>query len=396
MARVPERATQLMRDVWPAALRRVRADVTAMQALADREASILTIEPWDYRYYSEKLRKARFDLDQNETKPYLQLERLREGMFWVAGQLFGLRFTPVHDVPVYHEDVRVWSVTSDRTGEPVGLWYFDPYAREGKRSGAWMSAYRRQEAFETPIMPLISNNSNFVKGMPGQPELISWDDATTLFHEFGHALHGLCANVGYPSLSGTAVARDFVEFPSQLLEHWLSTPEVLERFALHNETGEPLPHSLVERLRQAELFNQAFETTEYLSAALVDMMLHLAGDAAIDPETFERDALSKLGMPREIVMRHRLPHFQHIFGGDGYSAAYYSYLWADVLVADAYEAFLEAGGPYDPQVAARLQQVISLGNTVEPEDAYRAFRGRDPEVEALMRKRGFIEHTGAG
>jgi peptidyl-dipeptidase Dcp len=389
MAKTPERAMELMSAVWPPAIGRVREEVADMQALAKKEGLELTIEPWDYRYYAEKVRKARYDLDQNETKPYLQLDKLRDGMFWVAGELFGFAFAPVSNVPVYHPDVRVWEVTDKSTGRHIGLWYFDPYARQGKRSGAWMNAYRRQERFEKPVTTIVSNNSNFVKGAAGEPVLISWDDATTLFHEFGHALHGLSANVSYPALSGTAVPRDYVEFPSQLLEHWLSTPEVLQKFALHYQTGQPIPQTLVDRIKRADTFNQGFETTEYLAAALVDMKLHLAGDTRIDADAFEKAALAELGMPREIVLRHRLPHFGHVFAGDGYSAGYYSYLWSDVITADAYGAFTEAGGPYDEAVAARLKQLLSIGNTVEPADAYRAFRGRDPRVEALMRKRGF-------
>jgi peptidyl-dipeptidase Dcp len=389
MAKTPERAMELMSAVWPAAIGRVREEVADMQALANKEGASITIEPWDYRYYAEKVRKARYDLDQNETKPYLQLEKLREGMFWVAGELFGFAFSPVSNVPVYHPDVRVWEVTDKSTGRHIGLWYFDPYARQGKRSGAWMNSYRRQERFEKPVTTIVSNNSNFVKGAPREPVLISWDDATTLFHEFGHALHGLSANVSYPALSGTAVPRDYVEFPSQLLEHWLSTPEVLQRFALHHQTGKPIPQALVDRIKRASTFNEGFETTEYLAAALIDMELHLAGDTPIDPDAFEKTVLAELGMPREIVMRHRTPQFSHVFAGDGYSAGYYSYLWSDVLTADSYGAFTEAGGPYDRDVARRLKDLLSIGNTVEPADAYRAFRGRDPRVEALMKKRGF-------
>ena len=393
MAKTPERAVELLEAVWRPAVARVAEEVRDMQALARAEGQNITIEPWDYRYYAEKVRKQRYDLDQNAVKPYLQLERLREGMFWVAGELFGFNFAPV-EVPVYHPDVRVWEVTDRASGRHVGLWYFDPYARAGKRSGAWMNAYRRQERFDRDVNTIVSNNSNFVKGAPGEPVLISWDDATTLFHEFGHALHGLSSNVTYPSLAGTAVPRDYVEFPSQLLEHWLSTPEVLQRFALHHETGQPIPQSLVDRIERASKFNQGFATTEYLSSAIVDMRMHLAGDRPIDAAAFERETLAELGMPRELVMRHRTPHFLHVFAGDGYSAGYYSYLWSDVLTADAYQAFVEAGGLYDPAVAARLRQhIFSIGNTVDPADAYRAFRGRDPEVEALMRKRGFSTAT---
>jgi peptidyl-dipeptidase Dcp len=362
-----------------------------MQAVADKEGAKIKIEPWDYRYYAEKVRAARYDLDQNEVSKYLQLDKLREGIFWVAGELFNFKFTPVTNVPVYHPDVRVWEVTDKTTNRHIGLWFFDPYARAGKRSGAWMNAYRSQERLNGTITTIVSNNANFVKGKPGEPLLISWDDAVTMFHEFGHALHGLNSNVTYPSLSGTAVARDYVEFPSQLLEHWLYTPEVLKRFALHYQTGKPIPEALVERIKKASTFNQGFATTEYLSSALIDMKLHLAGDRKIDPDAFERETLAQLGMPKELVMRHRTPQFSHVFASEAYSAGYYSYLWSDVLTADAFGAFVEAGGPYDPKVAARLRQnIFSVGNTIDPAEAYRAFRGRDPRVDALMRKRGFV------
>jgi peptidyl-dipeptidase Dcp len=397
MAKTPERALALMEEVWKPAVNRVREEVRDMQALADKEGAKIKIEPWDYRYYAEKVRKARYDLDQNEVKEYLQLEKLREGMFWVAGELFGFNFTPVTNVPVYHPDVRVWEVTDKKTGRHVGLWYFDPYARAGKRSGAWMNAYRRQERVNGAITTIVSNNANFVKGKPGEPVLVSWDDALTMFHEFGHALHGLSSNVTYPSLSGTAVPRDYVEFPSQLLEHWLSTPQVLTRFAVHYKTGKPIPQALVQKIERAETFNQGFITVEYLASALVDMKLHLAGSQKIDPDAFERKALEELGMPSEIVMRHRTPQFGHIFSSDAYSAGYYSYLWSDVLNADAYEAFLEAKGPYDPAVGERLRRYIfSVGNTIDPAEGYRSFRGRDPRVEALMRKRGFLPKDAKG
>ena len=390
MAGTPERAMELMEAVWTPAVARVRQEVADMQQVANAERAGITIEPWDYRYYMEKVRKERYDLDQNAVKPYLQLERLREGMFWVAGELFGFDFTPVTNVPVFHEDVRVWEVKDRASGRHVGLWYFDPYARPGKRSGAWMNAYRSQEKFDRPITTIVSNNSNFVKAAPGEPVLISWDDARTLFHEFGHALHGLASNVSYPSLSGTAVPRDYVEFPSQLLEHWMSTPEVLQRFAVHYQTGQPIPQEMVNRIERAATFNQGFATVEYLASALIDMKLHLAGNADIDPRAFERETLAAMGMPREIVMRHRTPQFGHVFSGDGYSAGYYSYLWSDVITADAAEAFIEGGGFYSPEVARRLREnIFSVGNTIDPAEGYRAFRGRDPQVEALMRKRGF-------
>ena len=390
MAKTPERALELMEAVWKPSVARVHEEVADMQALADKEGAKIKIEPWDYRYYMEKVRKAKYDLDQNEVKPYLQLEKLREGIFWVAGELFNFNFTPVTNVPVAHPDIRVWEVTDKTSKRHIGLWYFDPYARAGKRSGAWMNAYRSQERVNGEITTIVSNNSNFVKGKPGEPVLISWDDATTMFHEFGHALHGLSSNVTYPSLAGTAVPRDYVEFPSQLMEHWLSTPEVLQKFALHYQTGKPIPQALVDKINKSATFNQGFATVEYLSAALVDMKLHLAGDKKIDPDAFERETLVQLGMPKEIVMRHRTPQFLHVFASDGYSAGYYSYLWSDVLTADAFGAFVEGKGPYDRTVAERLRKnVFSVGNTVDPADAYRAFRGRDPKIDALMKKRGF-------
>ena len=390
MAKTPERAMELMEAVWKPAVSRVREEVADMQALADKEGAKIKIEPWDYHFYAEKVRKAKYDLDQNEVKPYMQLEKLREGMFWVAGELFNFNFKPVTNVPVFHPDVRVWEVTDKSSGKHVGLWYFDPYARAGKRSGAWMNSYRTQEKLDGEVTTIVSNNSNFVKGKPGEPVLISWDDAVTLFHEFGHALHGLSSNVTYPTLSGTAVPRDYVEFPSQLLEHWVETPEVLQKFAVHYQTGKPIPQELVDKIDKASTFNQGFATLEYLASALVDMKLHLAGSQKIDPDAFEKKTLAELGMPSEIVMRHRTPQFGHVFSSDGYSAGYYSYLWSDVLNADAFEAFTEAGGPYDKKVAERLRKYIfTIGNTIDPADAYRSFRGRDPRVEALMRKRGF-------
>ena len=393
MARTPERAMELMEAVWKPAVARVREEVADMQRVADAEGAKVTIEPWDYRFYAEKVRKAKYDLDTNQLKPYLQLDKLREGMFYVAKELFGLVFKPLAPgtVPVYHPDVAVWEV-HDLSGRHVGLWYFDPYARVGKQSGAWMNSYRDQERFDGEVTTIVSNNSNFVKGKPGEPVLISWDDAVTLFHEFGHALHGLASDVNYPSVSGTAVARDYVEFPSQLLEHWLPTKEILDRYAVHHKTGEPIPADLVAKVERAKNFNQGFATVEYLAGALIDMKLHLAAtpDKRIDADRFERETLAALGMPREIVMRHRTPQFGHIFSGDGYSAGYYSYLWSDTLTADAWEAFTGAEGPWDRGMAKRLRDhVFSVGNTVDPADGYRAFRGRDPGIDALMRKRGF-------
>ena len=390
MAKTPERAMELMESVWKPAVNRVHEEVADMQALADKEGAKIKIEPWDYRYYAEKVRKAKYDLDQNEVKQYLQLENLREGMFEVAGELFNFSFKPLNNVSVYQPDMRVWEVVDKTTGKHIGLWYFDAYARQGKRSGAWMNAYRSQQRMDSEITTIVSNNANFVSGKPGEPVLISWDDATTLFHEFGHALHGLSSNVTYPSVSGTNVVRDYVEFPSQLLEHWLSTKEVLSRFALHYKTGKPIPQELVDRIHNASTFNKGFTTVEYLASALVDMKLHLADATDIDPDAFEKKTLEELGMPHEIVMRHRTPQFGHVFSSDGYSAGYYSYLWSDVLTADAYSAFTEAGGPYDKEVAKRLRDnIFTVGNTIDPQEGFKKFRGRDASTDALMKKRGF-------
>ncbi|ATC26592.1 M3 family peptidase [Caulobacter vibrioides] len=395
MAKTPENAMALMEAVWKPAIAQVAIDVADMQAIIDKEGGGFKLEPWDYRFYAEKVRKAKYDLDMNEVKPYLQLDKLREGMFWASGQLYGFEFKKLEGIPVFHEDVTVYEVT--RGGKHVGLWYFDPYARPGKRSGAWMNAYRTQERFKRETTTIVSNNSNFIKGKPGEPVLISWDDAVTLFHEFGHAIHGLNANATYPSVSGTAVARDYVEFPSQLNEHWLSTPQVLNQFALHYQTGKPIPAELVKKIEAAGKFGQGFGTTEYLASALIDMKLHLAGDVDIDPDKFEREELAKLNMPKEIVMRHRTPQFGHVFSGDGYSAGYYSYLWSDTLTADAAEAFADApGGFYDKAVAKRLyEDIMSAGNTIDPVEQFRAFRGRDVKIGALMRKRGFPVPPGA-
>lgn len=391
MAKTPQNAMNLMEAVWKPAVMMVHKEVTDMQAIANEEGNNIKIEPWDYRYYAEKVRKAKFDLDQNELKPYLQMEKLREGMFWVAGKLFGLEFKQLEKIAVFHPDVRVFQVNRIADGKPIGLWYFDPFARPGKRSGAWMNAYREQYRMDgKETLTIVSNNSNFIKGKPGEPVLISWDDAETLFHEFGHALHGLCSNVTYPTLSGTNVSQDYVEFPSQVLERWLSTPEVLNNYALHFQTGKPMPAELVEKIHKAAKFNQGFTSVEAIAAALVDMKLHLMGGAMIDPDAFERNTLTDLGMPKEIVMRHRLPHFGHIFSSDEYSAGYYSYLWSDVLSSDAWAAFTEAKGPYDPFMAKKLlEHVFSVGNTVDPAEGYRQFRGRDPQTDALMIDRGF-------
>jgi peptidyl-dipeptidase Dcp len=389
MAKTPDNAMALMLKVWPKAVARVAEEVADMQRIADTEQADIAIEPWDYRYYAEKVRKEKYDLDFNEVKPYLQMEKLREAMMWASTQLFGFHYKQVHDIPVFHPDVRVWEV-NDAEGNNIGLWYFDPYAREGKRSGAWMTDYRAQENIDQPITTLVSNNCNFVKAAAGEPVLISWDDAVTLFHEFGHALHGLASKVKYPSQSGTNVARDYVEFPSQLNEHWLTTPEVLTKFAVHYKTGESIPQALVDKIEKAATFNQGFATVEYLASALIDMKLHLAGDVNIDPAAFERSTLADLGMPKEIVMRHRTPQFLHIFADDGYSAGYYSYLWSDALTADAAEVFEQAGSYYVPELSQKLHDhIMSVGDTIDPAEGFRRFRGRDVDTGALLRKRGF-------
>jgi peptidyl-dipeptidase Dcp len=387
MARTPDAAMALSLKVWKAAVARAKEEVADMQQAADAEKAGHKIEPWDYRFYAEKVRKAKYDLDQNEVKPYLQLDKMREAMMWAAGQLYGFTFTQVKDVPVVQPDVTVYEVT--RAGKHLGLWYFDPYARDGKQSGAWMSEYRTQEAFKTPAAPIVSNNSNFVKAKGAV--LISWDDAKTMFHEFGHALHGLNSNVHYPTLAGTNVKRDFVEFPSQLNEHWLTTPEVLNKFAVHYQTGKPIPAELLAKIEKAKHFNQGFSTVEYLAAAIYDLKIHTAPtDKPIDAGEFEKRTMKEIGCPPEIVMRHRPTQFGHIFAGDGYSAGYYAYLWADTLTADAAEAFVEAKSFYDKATAKRLyESIMSVGNSIPPEEAFRRFRGRDVDSNALMRDRGF-------
>ncbi len=392
MAKTPDRALDLMEAVWPAALARVEEEVAEMQAIVDAEGGDFEIAPWDYRYYMERVRQAKYELDSDEVKQYLQLDKLRDAMFFVAGELFNFEFTPVPDgtVPVWHEDVHVWEVTDKTSGDAVGLWYLDPFARPGKRSGAWAGGFRGHETLDGVEKTVLStNNSNFIKGAPGEPVLVSWDDAETFFHEFGHALHTLSSRVDYPTLNGGV--RDYTEFQSQLLERWLSTDEVIDNYLVHHETGEPIPDALVAKIKAAATFNQGFATTEYLASALVDMRYHSVDPTGIDPDAFERATLADLGMPDEIVMRHRSPHFGHIFSGEGYSAGYYGYMWADVLTADAAEAFAEApGGFYDEEVAKRLvDNLFAPRNSVDPADAYRAFRGRDAEIDALMRDRGF-------
>ncbi len=391
MAKTPERAVGLLEAVLPAALLRVKEEVADMQAIADKEGAKITIEPWDYRYYAEKVRKARYDLDSNEVKQYLQLDKLREAMFYVAGRVFNFRFTPgpVDKAPVFHEDVKVWEVADATSGAHIGLWYLDPYARPGKRSGAWATTYRSHETFDGKKTVLGSNNSNFVKGPAGKPVLVSWTDAETFFHEFGHALHYFSSSVAYPTLNGGV--RDYTEFQSQLLERWLTTDEVINGYLVHHETGKPIPADLVLKIKKAATFNEGFDTTEYLGSAILDMKYHMVDPKGLDARVFEREELRKLGMPKEIPMRHRSPHYGHIFSGEGYSAGYYGYMWADVLTADAAEAFEAApGGFYDKALAKKLvDNLFAVRNAVDPEEAYRAFRGRDARIDALMRARGF-------
>ena len=337
------------------------------------------------------MRKAKYDLDSDEVKQYLQLDKLTDAMHYVAGRLFGYAFSPVPlgTVPVFHEDVKVWEVTDKQTGDHIGLWYLDPYAREGKRSGAWATTYRSFSTFDGKTNVLASNNSNFVKPAPGEALLISWDDATTFFHEFGHALHFFASEVKYPTLNGGV--RDYTEFQSQLLERWLSTDEVIDQFLVHQETGAPIPDALVAKIKKAATFNQGFATTEYLASALMDIKLHLADPTDLDVGAFERETLAALNMPRELPMRHRTPHFGHVFSGEGYATAYYGYMWADVLTADASEAFRKSpGGFYDEAMSEKLvKYLFAPRNSIDPAEAYRLFRGRDASIDALMRARGF-------
>ncbi len=387
MAKTPENAMGLMEAVWGPSVKRVHEEVADMQKIADGEGKGITIEPWDYRFYAEKVRKARYDLDEGEIKQYLQLSKIQEAIFWCADQMYGFTFIQVHDVPVFHPDITTYKVMRD--GKQVGLWYFDPYAREGKSSGAWETEYQSQSGILKHTC-IASNNCNFLKPEAGKPLLISWDDATTLFHEFGHAIHALSSNCYYTSQAGTNTATDFVEFPSQLNEHWLPTPEVLSRFALHHETGKPMPVELQQKIDNASKFNQGFETVEYLACALIDMTYHLAGDTDIDIVEFEKTELTKLGMPKEIVMRHRPTQFAHIFSGDGYSAGYYSYLWSDALVADVHEKFMSEGGPFKgPMAKAYFTNILSVGDTIPQDQAFRNLMGRDVNRDALMRLRGF-------
>jgi peptidyl-dipeptidase Dcp len=395
MAKTPERAMELMMRVWTPAVARVHEEVADQQALANTLGDKVTIEPWDYRYYQEKVRKQKYDLSQDEIKPYFALNNLVDGMFWSAGQLYGLGFKEnTGKVPVFNPDVRTFEVTDQASGKVVGLFYFDGFARDGKRSGAWMTTYRSRSSLLGDSIVLASNNNNFTKGEPGKPVLISLDDAETLFHEFGHAINYLLINVRYPSLGG--LQRDFVEYPSQVNENWLLTPEVLQRFAKHYQTGAPMPQSLVDKIQKAKAFNQGFATVEYLGSAIVDMKLHTDPDGVVDPDVFEKKTLAEIGMPKEIVMRHRLPQFGHLFSSDSYSAGYYSYLWSETMDADTWAAFEEAGSPWDKTVAGNFKKyLLSTGNETDRAQAYRQFRGRDPDVNALLKRRGFPVSTTA-
>jgi peptidyl-dipeptidase Dcp len=391
MAKTPAAARKLLEEVWSRARLKAQAERDALQKMIAEEGGNFALAPHDWRYYAEKRRKAEFDLDEAELKPYFQLDKMIEAAFETARRLFGLSFTAV-DVPLYHQDARGFEV-KDAGGRHVGLFIGDYFARSSKHSGAWKISLRDQEKLADDIRPVIVNVCNFTKPAVGEPALLSFDDARTLFHEFGHALHGLLSNVTYPLLAGTAVPSDFVELPSQLYEHWLEVPEILQKYARHAVTGEPMPQALLDKLLATRTFNQGFATVEYTSCALVDLDLHGFRDpAGLDVTEFERHDLERIHMPAEIVMRHRLPHFQHLFSGGGYAAAYYSYMWSEVLDADAFAAFEETGDVFDPATAQRLRDFIyGAGNLRDPVDAYKAFRGRLPAVDALLKKRGLID-----
>ncbi|MEZ0172371.1 M3 family metallopeptidase [Microvirga sp. TS319] len=389
MAKTPDAVLKLLNDVWSPARARAEAERDDLQALAQAQGDNIVIEPWDWRFYADQVRMARHNLDEATIKPYFRLDRIIEAAFETAHRLFGLSFRELEDFPKYHPDIRAWQVL-DADGAPIGTFIGDYFARSSKRSGAWMSAFRSQEKLTGDVRPIIVNVMNFAKGGAGEPSLLSFDDARTLFHEFGHGLHGLLSNVTYPLLAGTSVSTDFVELPSQLFEHWLSQPEILRGYATHYRTGEPMPEELLERLMAARNFNQGFATVEYLASAFVDLELHRRKDVTdLDISAFEKDTLNKIGMPREIIMRHRTPHFTHVFSGDGYSSGYYSYLWSEVLDADAFMAFEETGDAFNEEMAEKLKRFIySAGNLRDPAEAYTAFRGRLPTADALLAKRG--------
>jgi peptidyl-dipeptidase Dcp len=396
MAKTPEAVRSLLERVWKPARERALADRDELQALITEEGGNFALAPWDWRYYAEKLRQAKANFDDAAIKPYLVLDHMIEAAFDCATRLFGITFTERHDVPAWHPDVRVWEVR-DRDGKHKALFYGDYFARTSKRSGAWMTSLRDQQKLDGEVAPLVINVCNFAKGADGQPSLLSPDDARTLFHEFGHGLHGMLSNVTYPSLSGTSVFTDFVELPSQLYEHWQERPEVLQKFARHYRTGEPLPDDLLQRFLAARKFNQSFATIEFVSSALIDLEFHSQPtEASRDVRAFERAEMEKIGMPAEIVLRHRPQQFAHIFSGDHYAAGYYSYMWSEVMDADAFGAFEEVGDIFDPAVAKRLHDdIYSSGGSVDPEAAYVAFRGREPEPDALLRRRGLLEEPKA-
>ena len=392
MAKTPEAVRALLDRVWDKALIRAAEEQTDLEDLAKADG-IGALKSHDWRFYAEQVRKTRFDIDDSEIKPYLVLENVIEAAFDTAHRLFGISFEARSDLPIYHPDVRAFEV-KDKTGRHVAIFLGDYFARTSKRSGAWNSSFRSQEHLDLDdVRPIVVNVMNFAKGKDDEPTLLSIDDARTLFHEFGHALHSMLSDVTYPSIAGTSVPRDFVEFPSQLYEHWFTQDAVLRRFARHATTGEPIPDDLLARMRRAQTYNQGFATVEYCASAIVDLDFHLLGADEItehfDPIAFEARVLDRIGMPSAIVMRHRTPHFAHVFSGDGYSAGYYSYLWSEVLDADGFGAFEESGDIYDQDAADRLYRfVLSAGDTREPDEAYRLFRGRMPTVESLMEKRG--------
>jgi peptidyl-dipeptidase Dcp len=392
MAKTPETVRGLLERVWKPARIRALADRDQLQAQITAEGGNFALAPWDWRYYAEKLRQAKANFDDSAIKPYLVLDHMIEAAFDCATRLFGISFTERRDIPVWHPDVRVWEVR-DREGRHQALFYGDYFARSSKRSGAWMTSLRDQQKLDAAVSPLILNICNFSKGADGQPSLLSPDDARTLFHEFGHALHGMLSNVVYPSLAGTSVLTDFVELPSQLYEHWQERPEVLQRFARHYQTGEPLPEDLLKRFLAARKFNQGFATVEFISSALLDLEFHTQpASASRDVRAFEQAELKKIGMPEEIAMRHRPQQFGHIFSGDYYASGYYSYMWSEVMDADAFGAFEEAGDIFDAATAKRLHDdIYSTGGSVDPEAAYVAFRGREPEPDALLRRRGLLD-----
>lgn len=389
MAKTPDAVRELLMKVWEPAKKRAAQEAQKLQELANSQGANFKIAPWDWRYYSEKVRSAEHELDEAEIKPYLQLEKMIEAAFETANRLFGLTFEERNDIPKYHEDVRTYEVKNS-DGEHVALFIGDYFARTSKRSGAWMSAFRSQEKLKGDISPIIVNVMNFAKAADGEPSLLTFDDAHTLFHEFGHALHGMLSNVTYPSISGTSVARDFVELPSQLYEHWLDEKDILSKYAVHYKTGEAMPDALIEKLKTASTFNQGFATVEYTSSALVDLELHtMPANEAQDINKIEKEILEKIGMPEEITMRHRTPHFAHVFSGDGYSAGYYSYMWSEVMDADAFEAFKETGDAFDAETAGRLlTHIYSAGGSRDPAELYVEFRGQMPEIDALLEGRG--------